>query len=338
MPRPIVCFAFLETALSASLHSEMKLDAVMKDHGAALEKTYRGLLENLIKNPNDKAYVPNTSYMDAARQQFTFLKNDLETQRDENQELIDHANRQVALCNEAAYNWFNAPDTGINALKAKADAQATVHSQCRVVEQEKIDTFDASKADFDSQNSAGCTNEQDWWASDATGDGTFSALVAAGVQTKADKAAKELQEAQCDKEQHDYEEAFCKYALLLDEKCEVHTTCYAAKKESREDIQPTVEELETSQKLVWKMVQKVECYIGKIELAAERNPTAADLEECTNLIPTAGQLDVTYTPPDAPMVCDTSPAANKPGSQGWLDQEYPGSTLVLSAEKECDSR
>lgn len=336
MPRAIVCFAFIETCLSASSHSEIRLDNVMQDHGAALEKTYRSLLENMIKNPNDQAYAPNTGYMEAAQQQFTFLKNDLLAQRAENQQLIDHANAQVAKCNTVANSFFNAPDTGINSLLSKANNARTVHSDCRVVEQDKIDAYTASKGDFDGQNSAGCTSEQDWWASTEDGVGTFNALVEAGVLAHEDKGIKEKQEAQCDKDQGAFEEAFCKYGALLDRTCEDHGVCYQAKLESRQDIQPTVEELETSQKLVWKMVQKVECYIGKITLAAKQNPTAADLKECTDLIPKAGELTINYVEPDGPMTCDISPAGNKPGSAGWMNQEYSGSTLVLSAETECN--
>lgn len=341
MVRSIVCFAFVGTCLSSTLQSDIKLESVLEDHGAALEKTYRQLLENVIANPNDQQYAPNSTAMQIANAQFTFLENDLLTQKGENQELIDHANEQVKKCNSNATSFFDAPDTGINALLGKANKARTVHTHCRVEETKKINTYTASKADFDKQNTDGCTKEQDWWASTDTGKGSFQALVVAGKTAHDDKNEKEAQEAQCDKDQSSFEEAFCKYATLLDATCAHFTTCYEAKKESREDIEITVRELETSQKLVWKMVQKIQCYISKIEKAITETPTPEDLKQCTDMIPTAGDLDITYTPMDPPMTCDTNPAANKPGSAGWLTQEFSADTfdnLISSAEKECNIR
>lgn len=321
--------------------SDMTLKSVMKDQGAALEAEYRQLLQNAInrgKNPNDQAYVPNQDHLSEAEKLFGFLKNDLQTQRDENQELIDHANQQVAKCNDNANSFFDAPDTGINALKKKQQDARTTHSDCRGVEETKIEKYRVSKEDFDSQNSAGCVQEQDWWADTGNDAGSFNALVAAGVEAHTDKNNKEAQEAQCDKDQQAFESAFCKYAALLDHTCGEYDTCYVAKTESRNDIGGTVVELETSQKLVWKMIQKIECYIDKLQNAPNQMPTDADMRFCVNMVPNAGDLNITYTEAPGRITCDTSPAQHKPGSAGFEAQEYstePMATLIDGSKAPC---
>merc|ERR1719473_602796 len=95
-------------------------------------------------------------------------------------------------------------------------------------------------------------------------------------------------------------------------------------------VNKSVHELEASQKIVLKMIRKVQCYINALHAAdvADKNsmPTQDTITACSNLGQTSSidtsALDIDYTTPDAKITCDKNAVAHKPGSGNFKSTEY----------------
>jgi hypothetical protein len=93
------------------------------------------------------------------------------------------------------------------------------------------------------------------------------------------------------------------YAATMTHICDNFNSCWDAAWSEWEQLRDHTKNLEATQKLIWKSLKKVSCYVEKIKL---NNPSAADIQACVSEDPDTSPLNITYEPPtqDACDICD----------------------------------
>lgn len=312
-------------ASDSSRDSAQKM-AQMQVTAKKMESEYRALLEAAVRRePNTGTpWVPNMT--DIITEQFNVLKTELIEEKDENQRLVDAANAAVATCNEVM---VNRTRDSVDPLAAANSAARTKHKTCRALETTQVPDRDVQCVPPTYQGTPVCEADQDWYnngAVEAWSGDSFSAstdLNAAIVQ--AGKCVDYREHGkQCDRDQVNFETAFCLYSQELRETCSVHHSCYNQAIADRSVTVENVGELESAQKMVWKALQKIFCYMDKLKNAGltGQNPTSQDITDCTALEPATDPLDIEKPAPEAETFCDQGPVQFQPGNSQWDTNEY----------------
>jgi len=277
----------------------------MRQSTQAMEDQYLGMLTNIVKSGSWKdpqtgnPWSPNASFFEPIREVINSLKTDLTDEHNTNEEIMQNATNAITAVNTAR-------DTRLSGVvltkKNQMISDRGTHNTCRVNENTAISTMEASCEAFHQAprcraDAASPAHEQDWYAGADEGDssaGGLLAVVQKAVTCKADIGTATSKAGECDQAQNTFTTAWCDYKDELSDTCSVHETDWTAAKANWVAANHTIHSLESEQKIIYRMLGRIECYITWLEGGAERAhmPTAGDIETCKNSVVTDTPLDV----------------------------------------------
>lgn len=310
--------------------------AKMEENAKKMADSYNAILQKMVDKQSlvdpvtGTPYVPDETIMNTLESSFASLEDQLVIEKNTNQELMTNAYQHVLNCDNTKDDGFNGAD-GVNSRKSSMEGFKTQHNNCR---DEEIDAENerTNKCDVIFQNSVkdGCQTNYQYYTQKETS-GLDGLIVDAHNCAGADQALT-TKRTVCDQAQPKFESAFCAYAQKLDEVCDLYGSCRTSAENEWSAVNASVHSLEASQKIVLKMLRKVNCYIDTLLKIKTENhvPTQDDIKTCSNLGNTAGgfaaidvsKLDISYVDYPAVSECDTSPGAHKSGANAFAAEEY----------------
>lgn len=302
-----------------------------------MESEYKAMAEAMIKKQFDPA--TGNPYADAHNkdiwttvdEQFNVLLWQLDEEKATNTQLIQGATKRVNDCNDARNAAFDEPQTGVKArLKALEDTR-NLHRVCRGQENTAIAKRGESCGQFVAKNLCDAHENRYQYFAKTGNDVPTEVLeaVASAKVCRSDLAAEVAKSASCDVAQRTFETAFCQYGEKLTDTCTELDVCRERTVRERDAVVAGVSELEANQKIVYRMVQKVKCYVtamrGKFKTLTQR-----DIQNCEDENHTAGAdnaLSVPKVPPQPKAPCSLAVLDNGlPGAGSWVTAEYTGLT------------
>lgn len=300
-----------------------------------METEYKAMAYAIINKEIDPATgnpyeAPKAAAMwSTVNEQFNLLLEQLDSEKAVNQKLLDQAHANVAQCNTDRNTAYTETD-GVNDRDQQTTDDRTSHTDCRTSENAHIEVRNQNCSAF--VEKALCdAHENDYnyfVASDDVGPNYQSvpqALLDAieHAEDCKDSLHKEkLVSQDCDAKQRTFEMAFCMYDLTLRTTCTALDSCYSAATADLNLVNTSVAELETNQKVVYKMVQKVKCYVDAMS-ANFKTLTASHIKTCEDQKHDASKLDISYKPVVPKVACDLSKLSHGvPGDASWATQEY----------------
>lgn len=305
-----------------------------------MESEYKAMAHAIINKQTDPKYgnaytAPRGKDMwDTVEQQFDVLLWQLDEEKKTNQALIDNANQRVKDCNSAADDAYTAEGSGVNALLSKQNGARAVHSSCRSSENGKIEERKDSCGRFVGQKLCEAhDNKYDYFTKATPGDyqSVPEALLHAvreAKECKTELAAEVAQSNTCDGLQDEFELAFCQFDQKLTDTCNTLNTCYADATKDRTAIVTGVTELETNQKVVYRMVQRVICYVSKMKsnFKTLTNEMIEGCEQQSYVNEADSKLTINKPKEDPKRECTHKPLLKwgAPGDDAWKTHEYSG--------------
>lgn len=342
-----------------------------------MEAEYKAMAVAIInKEVDPRTGNPYTEMHDdkvfsTVRSQFELIEDQLKQEKATNQGLINQANHQVALCNKVRNDTFtvgsdNVPS--VETLKSAVDAKRLAHSQCRGSENIKINERKDSCGRFVGQ--ALCkAHEEAGYKYFTSGNDTSNSLQHQGVDPNLhtdyvnvpdailnavrtgrecrDELKEENKTAyECDQAQDEFELAFCLYGERVISACRNLDQCYKDKTDERAQVGRAILGLQTEQKIVFRMIQKVKCYVDKIEnnfkTLKDEMIKACEVEDYVAVAD--GNLTLDYTVPENKEDClwntgDVLLPNGLPGdTDHWSKAEYAANNLNFSSVAEHDGK
>jgi len=273
----------------------------------------------------------------AVNSALTTLETELSNEHLANEDTIVQANLACAQCNSDMGEAFTKRG-GVNGFKEMVSEARTKHVTCRASE-------DSNSGDEKQK----CDSQDDYAKTAAgaaphcpcetytTADSMKVCLQKAGdwgLQYNAElgkKIAKcgtatetaGLTESQCDKDQTSFESGFCQYEVSLTSACQSHNDCYNHAKSNRVDAKASTMAKEKSEKVMWKSVKKVRCYLDMLDAT---KVTQDKYNDCKKLQIDTAHLSVEYPEPVDEAECDKTSVNTLPGDPEWKLAEYHGLT------------
>lgn len=300
-----------------------------------MESEYKAMAEAMIKKQFDPA--TGNPYSDAhnkdiwttVNEQFNVLLWQLDEEKATNTQLIVSATKRVNDCNDARNAAFDEPVTGVKArLKALQDTR-DLHKTCRGEENTKIAKRGQSCGEFVAKNLCDAHENRYQYFAKTGNDVPTEVLeaVASAQVCKTDLAAEVLKSQSCDVKQRTFETAFCQYGEKLTDTCTELDVCRERTVRERDQVVAGVSELEANQKIVYRMVQKVKCYVEAMR-GKFKTLTQADIQKCEDENHTTGAdnaLTVEKKTPQPKQPCSLAVLDNGlPGAASWVTAEYDG--------------
>lgn len=325
--------------------------AAMQQSAQEVTDAYKKLLQSIVStgsitDPVTGAdYIPGAKILNTVRDQFTNLENELKNQQQINQGILDSHDKNVKDCNVARRTAF-AGAGGVVALKEAMQGARTTHSTCRKEEDTDIESMESECGAFERQQKCDIA-DQNWYASSSMGQaGTFSNSLQAVIDqavTCREKVGKvTTQAAQCDGNQDTFKGAFCAYEAKLTETCDALDSCYQTATEHKTQADTSIAKLEAEQKTMWRMVQRVHCYLDLLfkvntDQGTATMPTQKEIDGCNawtgdDFKQGDDTIGLGYDKADAKEAClehdDNSDDGfslagddYKPGTSGWYNGE-----------------
>lgn len=313
-----------------------------------LESTYSALLQKVVKHGKSDPTAKHAGELEwetdvsnnifnAVIEQLDELEAELEGEKNQNQQLIDAAQAAMAQVNTARGTAFDRVATGVIARAAAVDTKRGAHSTCRGQEDTAITTARTSCTAFtDAENglSRGEMSHAKWWLDadleeGVTPDqGTKEAIQLAAGTCVTNEGLMDDKCAECDVAQRAFGAAFCSYEQEVGTTCNTHDTNWATADGDYDTEIERVGLMETSQKQVLLSVQKVRCFIEKLQKAGDEQLTETDLTDCTDAGVRFDASKLSTTPKTKPtkdecwnLATAEEGYANVPGEQAWDDAE-----------------
>lgn len=344
-----------------ALHTGSGRVKKMQENTQAMETQYKALLQSIVdaKSLDDpatgKPFLPADNFFEVVDKQFQQLLDELNDEKDQNQGLLKQAHDNVKLCNSEMETTMSSVASGEQSTMTSA---RSTHSTCRGVENGNIEGMESECGKFD-QLSSKCSDNQDWYAASndagigGGGDNTLSAVIAQADKCKDAVTTVSGKSAECDTAQNTFKSAYCAYTARVIGVCTEHNDCYTRETNNLGVTRGSVEDLEREQKIIYKMVKKVQCYVGKLRDAEKNNmPTQADITDCSGRNPDASTLDIQYKDPEPQSACmansdlgtttwntklngETPGPTNKPAAGSWYNTEFGSLTTHDTLNEDC---
>lgn len=318
--------------------SEAKISKMEKS-AQQMADNYNAMLQKVVDSksltdPNTgKPYLPDETLVGILEDTFAKLEDGLDEEKTTNQGLITNQYDRVVECNTVKTNAFAATPDGVDAKAAAMEAAKTEHNNCRDIEITKENDATTKENAFNSEvGTCGSTEYQYYVDFKNTANqgqsGSLQKIIdAADLAAKA-IIARDDHATSCDGLQTTFEAAFCGYSHKLETVCSEYGQCRDMTEADYATVKTSVQSLEASQKILLKMLRKVQCYIQVLENASESNmPTQANITDCSDLGKPGKEIDtsklnIEYTPYPARATCDLSPVSHKPGTGNFAGTEY----------------
>lgn len=278
--------------------------------------------------------------MNLVRQQFDGVESELINQQKLNQGILDSHDQNVKDCNVARATAFAGED-GVKALKETMQGARTTHGQCREQEDKDIESMETECGAFQEMQKCDIP-DQNWYASSTNskaGDykNSLQTVIsqAKTCRTKVNKVS--TQAAQCDADQDKFTAAFCAYEAKLTATCSELDTCYATAKANKAQADTSIAKLEEEQKTMWRMVQRVHCYLDLLfnvrsTQGTAQMPEQKDIDKCNALTGDElkrkdSEIDLAYEAADEKDLCETH-EDNKDGLFTLASPDYEPGTMA----------
>lgn len=314
----------------------------MKQNTKSMEEQYKGLLQQMVASGSmtdpdtGKPWLPSADFFRVVQAQFTALKDELGAEKTTNEGILAEAHANAVQCNTDRGTKF----VKVLELQGTMQIERGEHKTCRLDEDVKINDMETKCKAFDDLE-AKCDEDQDWYAQyDEADSNPLKEIVTKATACKGSVDVATEKAKTCDDAQADFQAAYCDYAKDLRQVCTAHDNCYETAKTNLEGSEASVKALEKEQKAIYRMVGKVECYLGVLMGArADAMPTQTQINECSKETINDSSLDITYDPivkQDACMNNDVlGTDANdyatidfRPGKGNWAAREYTGAFLL----------
>lgn len=333
--------------------------SAMQHSAQAMVDSYQKLLQDIVnagslKDPNTgSSYVPAKDVLDQVIGTFEGFESDLNNQKLANQGILDMHDQNVVDCNIAKDAAFNKAGTGVVALKSAMQKARGVHASCRNSEDDEIKTMEDDCDAF--KKKTRCepkeASDQNWYSNSAVKGEFANSLqdtIAQAKTCRGSVAAVSSRAPVCDENQASFEAAFCAYGAALEQTCQDLDTCYSQTTLDKAAADTSISKLEKEQKIIFRMVSKVRCFLDLLVKAAEdtsKMPKQSDIDGCTGIDYTGDantELSITYDAAAAKSPCrddsrvSDEPALDLPGSQDWYagelaDYEKHGKLTAMDA-------
>lgn len=299
-------------------------------YGAILQKIVdtKSLTDPVTGTP----FAPSTDIIENLRSMFSDLEADLGEERNTNQDLIDGAWTRIDTCKDTRAAAVAADPGGVTALSVIAQSKREAHSTCRDEEITAETHQQDSQTAFDGVASPCKTDYQFYNAYDKSQNqgnaGSLTDIINKASNLDAAVTSLATKASECDSKQTDFESAFCAYANKVTQTCSNYDTCYDTNKVDWQSVNTSVHELEASQKIILKMLKKVECYINALAAAKDTMPTQATITTCQTLGTTAetaidvSSLDINYKTLPVKITCTEQNSISHAPPNGFQAQEY----------------
>merc|ERR550532_990424 len=211
-----------------------------------------------------------------------------DTQHKQDQSVVNRMLEDIKKCKETMDDKFNAPSTGVNALKQSTDTAKSLLTTCKTDLVGKITTKETectaftsfvkglsnskpkcvcSLAETPSPEVLECIQEAKSW-------GTSSEASYIDLRDKCDTAtdAVATKKEACDTAQGTFESSFCSYGEKLTDTCQDYEKCHSDTSAAYNNNNDLLKVAETSRKAEFVAAKKVICFAGVLKAkAAEKS-------------------------------------------------------------------
>lgn len=294
----------------------------------------KAIIDKQIDPETGRAYeAPRGVDFGRLQDQFDNLLRQLAEEKNTNQNLVLAENAKVTQCNTDRDTAYSANPGGVDVRLATQQGARRSHNACRASENTHIETRKDKCENFvnqkfceyvDNTHAADSDAQHQVFATDDEGDllSKLMNTITHATECKDALADEKVKSGECDTQQAEFELRFCEYDQVLTDTCDTLDACYLRTTTDRGVVVDAVKELETNQKVVYKMIQKVKCYVDKMQ-SKFKTLTNADLSECESRSIDASSLTIDYPKADVKAPCDKSLLANgAPGDETWAIAEY----------------
>lgn len=307
--------------------------------------SYQKLLQKMVSSGSmiepgtARRWLPNAAWLEDLKADWTRMETSLKEEQSKNQGILDTHEQAVKKCNSDRAAAFAGPEGVVAKMTAMQNARNT-HSQCRDTEDGQIETMETDCGTFQTLSSechADPDPDQNWFAGDAAASGSGKKLRAIIDQAKTCRSSVATVTAtalQCDADQASFSTAFCAYESALTTACSALETCYTLTAQNKEQADNAIKVLERDQKILWRMVQKVHCFLDELIESAKTDtpPTQDTINTCNGHDYTTDaddSISITYEAAEAKDECENNPAVSseratpafRPGQGDWFTTE-----------------
>lgn len=335
-----------ESLMQFEKAGELNLDrskahyAAMQHSAQSMAESYQKLLQDIVAAGSltdpvtGKDYVPSEQVLDIVKQQFTGLETELKEQQEINQGILDTHEQTIRDCNTARANAFAGADGVVAKMNAMIAARNT-HGDCRDAEDTAIDGMESECKKF--QDLDRCDiGDQNWYAvsNDAANyRNSLDDVIAQATSCRTNVAAVTAKATECDANQDSFKNAFCAYESALEATCTELDNCYSVAKSNKDKADTSISKLEEEQKTIWRMIQKVHCYLNLLFDAAKKHdagmPDQAKINACNAMTASDSAISINYEAAEAQNLCADHPDVKaepatddyQPGTDDWYGGE-----------------
>jgi len=236
------------------------------------------------------SHIPTTEILTKVRTQFTGLENELKEQQATNQGILDQHTDYVKQCNRDRAARFSGND-GVIALKKAMEAARKTHNTCRVDEDTAIGKMETDCNTFQGMPRCGAgtaedAGDQNWFSTKemktnrAYKSTTLQEVIDQATLCRAGVNDVSTRAQTCDANQCTFQSAFTAYEDKLWDTCMKLDTCYEQAVHNKNYAEGKIKVLEEEQKTMWRMVQRVHCYLDLLEGGVFNQ---AKIDECNDL-------------------------------------------------------
>lgn len=313
----------------------------MMQNAKQMENQYKDILQNVVQSGSwddpvtGKPWVPSKrDVLDPVDKILEDMKGVLVDQKDANNGIMGAHERDIKACNSVLSSAI--ADT-IVGLRGTMQTDRGNHKTCRKQEDTDIVNMESTCKSFDTMQAATCNQEQNWFAAITTGaegQGSLRETVTQAVACRTNIQKTTAQANTCDGLQATFTESYCSYKTELDSACSTQSSCWDTAKQNRDLAAQTIDTLETEQKVVYRMIGRIKCYLALLFRKADggSTPVQADITACEGAKVTDAPLDIDYGSVEPKLDCYNLPGvveeqvSNAPGDGKWFSAEFGSMT------------
>lgn len=315
-----------------------------------MEDQYKGMLMHVVESGSwddpatGKPWVPNaTGVLEPVRDIIQTMEDELKEQKDVNTFIMGNHTESVVVCNSKLASDLSGT---VAPLHSAMSSSRDDHRTCRTQEDSAITSMESVCLRFDNLDK--CNHEQNWFAAlseGKSGAGSLQQAIDFAVECKSQIGTTTTRAQACDAAQDKFVGAFCDYKTALDTACQDHQTCYDTNSDNWRMAESTIQKLEEEQKIIYRMLGRIRCYLKLLFRKAEggSTPVQSDISDCEAATVTDEPLDITYGAVAARPECyladgvKDEPVDPSPGDVAWYNKEFSKMTAhgKLNTEATC---
>jgi len=282
--------------------------ARMQQTTQAMVDQWKSFVVNVAKSGSWKdpqtgnPWIPDKEVMlEPVQQVIVDMEGELDSQKDLNTWIMGNHTQDIANCISNRNNALTA--IGSHEKQTMINSRNS-HSSCRALEVTEMTDMEAECLLF--ENIEKCDHEQDWFAAYDEGNEDANSLhdvVQKAVTCKTAVHDLTQKANECDADQKQFTKDWCDYHDEVETVCNTFNTCHANRIADWDLANETIVDLEREQKVIFRMLGRIRCYLDLLFAKANEDgtgsngevPTLQSIEECENVEKIEdSSLDVEY--------------------------------------------